>query len=109
MGKHRLVFVLSVFPLAFAGTALGVPSAYASHADVSTCGSWSLGAGAQAGSSELRSIAFLSASKSWAVGDVLNPTSRVNRTLIERFDGSGWSVVNSPNQSGGNNGLNSVS
>jgi hypothetical protein len=33
----------------------------------------------------------------------------VNRTLIERFNGSRWSVIPSPNQSGGNNGLNGVS
>jgi hypothetical protein len=43
------------------------------------------------------------------VGDVLNPASRKNRTLIEQFDGSKWSVIPSPNQSGDNNGLNGVS
>jgi hypothetical protein len=32
-----------------------------------------------------------------------------NRTLIERFDGSGWSVVPSPNQGTANNALNGVS
>ncbi len=32
-----------------------------------------------------------------------------HQTLIERFDGSGWSVIPSPNQSTMNNGLNGVS
>ena len=54
-------------------------------------------------------VALLSAGESWAVGDVLDLASRANRTLIERFDGSGWSVVPSPNQSGMGNGLNGVS
>jgi hypothetical protein len=31
------------------------------------------------------------------------------RTLIERFDGSGWSISPSPNQSSANNGLNGIS
>ena len=32
-----------------------------------------------------------------------------NQTLIERFNGSAWSVVPSPNQGSGNNALNGVS
>jgi hypothetical protein len=51
----------------------------------------------------------VSASQLWAVGDTLAPRARVNRTLIERFNGSKWSVTPSPDQTGGNNGLNGVS
>src|SRR5262249_39891630 len=57
---------------------------------------------------ELSNAAFVSAGESWAVGNVGTSESS-NRTLVERFDGSGWSVVPSPNQSTGNNGLNGVS
>lgn len=96
-------------PLAVAATALGISGAGVSRAGAPACGSLSLGAGAPAESSVLTDVALLSARESWAVGDTLAPRSRVNRTLIERFDGSRWSVIPSPNQSGSNNGLNGVS
>ena len=101
-----MAFWLAVVLLAVAGAASG---AGVSRAAIAACGSLSLGAGAPVGGNELRDAAFLSAGKSWAVGDVLDRTSRRNRTLIEQFDGSGWSVVSSPNQSDQSNGLNAVS
>jgi hypothetical protein len=109
MGRNRSTLGLTVVPLAVAATALGISGAGVSRAGAPACGSLSLGAGAPAGSSVLTDVALLSARESWAVGDTLAPRSRVNRTLIERFDGSRWSVIPSPNQSGSNNGLNGVS
>jgi hypothetical protein len=109
MGRNRSTLGLTVVPLAVAATALGISGAGVSRAGAPACGSLSLGAGAPAESSVLTDVALLSARESWAVGDTLAPRSRVNRTLIERFDGSRWSVIPSPNQSGSNNGLNGVS
>jgi len=43
------------------------------------------------------------------VGNRYDASLHGNQTLIEQFDGSGWSVIRSPNQSEMNNGLNSVS
>jgi hypothetical protein len=43
------------------------------------------------------------------VGNRASPDLHANQTLIERFDGSGWSVISSPNLSTSDNGLNGVS
>ena len=43
------------------------------------------------------------------MGSLIDSTLHAHQTLIERFDGSGWSVIPSPNQSNMNNGLNGVS
>jgi VCBS repeat protein len=94
--------------LAFAWVASVVPGVGIGRADASTCGSLSRETGASAGGGGLAGAAFVSAGQSWAVGNAgaaLHP----NQTLVERFDGSGWSVVTSPNQGSGNNALNAVS
>src|SRR5216684_2779470 len=97
-GRARSAFGLVVVSLAFACVASGVPGAGVGRADVGTCGSLSLGAGAPAGGvGELSDVAFVSAGESWAVGAV-GSALHANRTLIERYDGSGWSVVPSPDQ-----------
>jgi hypothetical protein len=90
-------FGLVVALRAVAGAASGMASAGASHADASTCGSLSLGAGNPAGGGELTDASFVSAGQSWAVGDI-GAAEHANRTLIERFNGSAWSVIPSPNQ-----------
>jgi FG-GAP-like repeat len=92
--------------LAFAGVASG---AGVSRASDSTCGSLSGGTGVRVGSSELRDVAYVSAGESWAVGDALDHASGANEALIERYNGSGWSVVPAPYRSTSSNGLNSVS
>ena len=43
------------------------------------------------------------------MGDALDRATGANQALIERYDGSGWSVAPSPYQSTSSNGLNSVS
>src|SRR5215813_12702790 len=108
MGGNRPVLGLVVALLAFAGVPSAVLGAGASRADASVCGSLSRGAGAPRVAGTLSSAAFVSACESWAVGDV-GSALHANQTLIERFDGSGWSAVPSPNQGTGNNALNDVS
>src|SRR5215510_15248214 len=89
--------------LALAGTS-GALGAGISRASASACGSLSRGPGASVDGSELQDVTILSASQAWAVGDVFDTRTRQNRTLVERYDGSGWSRVPSPNQSAGNSG-----
>ena len=108
MGERRsflrpvvTLLVLTAVPSALIG-------AGASRADASTCGSLNRATGALAAGGELTNTAFVSAGESWAVGNA-GSAENANRTLTERFDGSGWSVVPSPNQVTGNNSLNGVS
>jgi hypothetical protein len=44
----------------------------------------------------LQGIAAVSADEAWAVGSSPAATSRVNRALVQRFTGTGWSIVNGP-------------
>src|SRR5690348_538637 len=110
MRRGRPAFGLVVVLLVVAGAASG---ASISRAAVSTCGSLSAQTGppvgGHGGGSVLTDVGFVSAGESWAVGDMYDPALHANRTLIERFDGSRWSVVPSANRSGMDNGLNSVS
>jgi hypothetical protein len=49
--------------------------------------------------SELLAVSTASPTDVWAVGSVTGSVANVNRTLIEHFNGSAWSVVPSPNLS----------
>ena len=113
MRRNRSAFRLAVVLAAFAATATGAGSSAVSRAAVSTCGSLSFETGPSAGNSgggsDLTDVSYVSASESWAVGDEFNSALRAHQTLIERFDGSAWSVIPSPDQSKLNNGLISVS
>jgi len=108
MGAGRSAFGLVVALLAVSVVPSAALSASASAASASTCGSLGLGAGNPAASGELSDAAFVSASQSWAVGNV-GSQGHPNQTLIERFNGSAWSIVPSPSQGSGNNALNGVS
>jgi hypothetical protein len=44
----------------------------------------------------LLGIAAVSADEAWAVGSSPASTSGVNRALVQRFDGTGWSIVDGP-------------
>lgn len=58
---------------------------------------------------QLVSIAVLSPCNVWAVGS-FNSSNKLEKTLIEHWDGSKWKVIPSPNPSGAKNSdLNSVS
>jgi hypothetical protein len=59
----------------------------------------------------LRGVSVLSASDVWAVGDSTRSFTdgvSTTRTLIERWNGSSWSVVPSPNVGAGNASLQAV-
>jgi hypothetical protein len=47
--------------------------------------------------SVLSGVAVVSSSLAWAVGTSSCPTVQDGRTLIERWDGNGWTIVPSPN------------
>src|SRR5690348_3145688 len=105
--RSRPAFVLATASLVFMGAppALG---AEASHGEAAACGTLTSSNGAPVAGGELKGAAFVSAGESWAVGDE-GSALHAERTLIERFDGSAWSTVPSPNQGTANNALNSVS
>jgi VCBS repeat protein len=108
MERGRPVLGVAVALLAFAGVPSALLGAGASRATTTVCGSLSRGAGAPGVAGTLSSAAFVSAGESWAVGNA-GSALHANQTLIERFNGSGWSVVPSPNQGSGNNALSGVS
>jgi len=101
MGLVAVLGAVAVVPSALLGTGV-------SRAAASTCGSLSRGSGATSKGGVLTGASFVSAGESWAVGSS-GSQGNANRTLIERFNGSAWSLVTSPNQGSGNNSLNSVS
>ena len=80
----------------------------ASPAAALTCGLLNRQNGALTSSDQLSGVSYVSDSESWAVGNV-GVAQKSNQTLTERFDGSAWSVVPSPNVGTGNNALNGVS
>ncbi|HZU67369.1 MAG TPA: hypothetical protein VFA09_08825 [Ktedonobacteraceae bacterium] len=58
----------------------------------------------------LNSVATVSASDVWTVGYYLTPSTIgfVDKTLIEHWDGSQWSIVTSPNPGSTSNALGSI-
>jgi hypothetical protein len=108
MGRNRSALGLAAAFSALAVVPLALLSAGVGRADASVCGSLNRGTGAPAGGGELTSASSVSAGQTWAVGD-LSTQGSANRTLTERFNGSAWSVVASPDQGSGNDALNSVS
>jgi hypothetical protein len=107
MGSKRSVLGLTLPLLVLTVVPSALVSAGATRADASTCGSLNRATG-PAAAGELSNAAFVSAGESWAVGNA-GSALKTNQTLIERFNGSAWSVVSSPNQGIGNNALNGVS
>ena len=47
----------------------------------------------------LYGVTCVSASDCWAVGYYVNASSNAYQTLIERWDGTSWAIVTSPNTS----------
>ena len=108
MGNNRLVLGLLAPLLALMVVPSTLVSAGVSNAAASACGSLNRQNGALAKSDELSSVSYVSPTETWAVGDV-GEALRANQTLIERYNGSAWSVVPSPDQGTGNNALNGIS
>jgi FG-GAP-like repeat len=108
MGRNRSGLRLIAPLLALAVVPSVLLSTGAGRAAASVCGLLARQNEALTSGDELSSVSFVSTGESWAVGNQ-GASLAANRTLIERYDGSAWSVVPSPNQGTGNNALNSVS
>src|SRR5215467_6859062 len=108
MGSNRSVLGLLAPLLVLAVVPSVLVSAGASRAAASVCGALNRQNGALAQADELSGVSYVSASETWAVGNV-GTAQRPNQTLTEQYNGSAWSVVPSPNQGTGNNALNGVS
>jgi len=48
--------------------------------------------------SVLEGVAAVSSNNVWAVGEFVDSSDNVEKTLIQHWDGSSWSIVTSPNQ-----------
>jgi hypothetical protein len=62
--------------------------------------SWSIVTSPNASSSQenmLNAVACVSSSDCWAAGSSVNSTTGIYQTLIERWNGSSWTIVTSPN------------
>src|SRR2546428_459474 len=100
MGSNRSVLRLLVPLLVLAVVPSALVSAGASRAAASACGSLNRQNGALTAGDELSGVSYVSPSETWAVGNV-GTAQRPNQTLTERYDGSAWSVVPSPDQGTG--------
>ena len=109
MGNNRLVLGLLAPLLVFAVVPSTLVSVGADPAAAATCGGpLNRQNGALPSGDQLGSVSYVSDSESWAVGNI-GVAQKANQTLTERFNGSAWSVVPSPNVGTGNNALNDVS
>jgi IPT/TIG domain len=61
-----------------------------------------------AGTNVLNAVAALSATNAWAVGAQVPAGQQRLTTLIEHWNGAGWSVIGSPNTGSGSNVLNDI-
>lgn len=89
---------------------LAVLPARATFAASPTCGSWSIASSPNPSSQYnfLNGVAAISANDAWAVGyESANTTGSISLTLIEHWDGTSWTVVNSQNPTNQNT-LNAV-
>jgi hypothetical protein len=58
---------------------------------------------------QLSGVACVTASECWAVGYYsTNPFSAPQQTLVEKYNGSSWSIVTSPNPTNGNPNLQAI-
>lgn len=91
--------LLSALALQMRG-AQAAPSSGQHQANSASCGKWSVVPSPNGnGSSGLNTVAVVSANALWAVGNVNDPVTHVQTTLIEFWDGSQWQIVSSPTPS----------
>lgn len=71
---------------------------------------WSIASSANSANEQnfLSAVTCFNASECWAVGESYTQDVQIYQTLIERFDGSSWSIVGSPNASNQTNSLEAV-
>jgi hypothetical protein len=109
MGNNRLVLGLLAPLLVLAVVSSVLVSTGVGRAAATMCGGpLNRQNGALPSGDQLGSVSYVSDSESWAVGNS-GVAQKANQTLTERFNGSAWSVVPSPNVGTGNNALNDVS
>src|ERR1051326_1460737 len=108
MGSNRSAMALVATSGAVAVVLSALLGTGVSRAAAATCGSLSRASGATSKGGLLTGTSFVSAGETWAVGSNTSQGT-ANRTLVERFDGTAWSVVSAPDQGSGNNSLNDVS
>ncbi len=108
--RHVARFLLIVLLLSLSVLGSTGSPVYAAARDGLSCNPWSLIPSPKAGTSsnELEGVAVVSASDVWAVGSYFNLNLNSSQTLIERWNGSTWQVVTSPNVGTGNNDLSGV-
>jgi hypothetical protein len=102
----RVTLVLSAVAVALSalalhmGAAQAAPSSGQNQVSAAACGKWGVVPSPNGnGSSGLNTLAVVSANALWAVGNVNDPNTRVQTTLIEFWNGSQWQIVASPNPS----------
>src|SRR5688500_7541957 len=61
-----------------------------------------------AGDNALTGVSVISSSEAWAVGFYTDTTTGIAQTLVEKFNGSTWSIIPSPNMGPGDNYLQAV-
>jgi len=100
---HQGLFAYRTGPSPRTPTPLGQPGSPATNAPAACGSSWTISTSANQGPplDGLFGVAPVSAIDAWAVGDRFAPSSGQYRTLIERWNGTKWSIVTSPNVSGG--------
>lgn len=90
---------------------IGIGSGTIPAASAAQCGSWSIAASANVGggnASILNGVAAATASDAWAVG-YSGSLPGQSATLTEHWNGTGWTIVASPNAiAGGDNQFNDV-
>ncbi len=94
-------FKLATLPLALLAvlTTLLLQGGVVQATSTSHCKGWNIVSSPNAPGSYniLSSVTDVSVSDVWAVGDSFNTSTGVQSTLIEQWNGSGWSIINSPN------------
>jgi hypothetical protein len=113
--RRMMAGLLVVVPITAAFAAAGTVPAGASAAarsaeDEPACGAWTLVASPNVGSdpSILNAVAATSPSRAYAVGDWYQADTGVYHTLIERWNGSTWKRVASPDPGDTTNALQGV-
>jgi hypothetical protein len=107
LGEARAVSVNDIWAVGFASDTNNVAHTLTEHWNGSQ---WNIVPSPNVGSNNnfLYSVTTVSTSDVWAVG-IYTDNNNINKTLIEHWDGTQWSIVPSPNGGSSNNFLGEVS
>ena len=103
MHYFKLVACLCVLAALFMNSSGSVSASF-------TCGGWSVVPSSNNGpyTNSLNGVAAVSASDVWAVGSYFYNNNYLSGTLTEQWNGTGWSIITSPNVGSLYNSLNGV-